>query len=203
MTAILHGNLRAEIAGHAGVRLQRVRSRRAAGDLLRPRQPDAPRKPLMRGGEREAADAFATIAAGQPAGFYAACGYGKTTLLRYVAAERGLGPRCLYLRADGNRVGDQLEDAYQLLGQALTLREQIGDAGGADVTRHNLRLLTMPEPPSAHRSAGRGQPDRPRRLRRIRGAVRPLSPSEESRKRGTRRGQVAANELAAAHHRPG
>jgi len=113
MTAILYGNLRAEIVGDAGVRLQRVRSRRAAADLLRPRQLDAPRKPLMRGRDREAADAFATIAAGRPAGFYAACGYGKTTLLRYVvaaAAERGLGPRCLYLRADGDRVGDLLQD---------------------------------------------------------------------------------------------
>jgi hypothetical protein len=113
MTAILYGNLRAEIAGDAGVRLQRVRPRHAAADLLRPRQPDAPRKPLMRGRDREAADAFATIAAGQPAGFYAACGYGKTTLLRYVvaaAAERGLAPRCLYLRADGGHVGDLLQD---------------------------------------------------------------------------------------------
>jgi hypothetical protein len=113
MTAILYGNLRAEIAGDAGVRLQRVRSRPAAADLLRPRQPDAPRKPLMRGRDREAADAFATIAAGRPAEFYAACGYGKTTLLRYVvaaAAERGLAPRCLYLRADGDRVGDLLQD---------------------------------------------------------------------------------------------
>jgi len=67
----------------------------------------------MRGRDREAADAFATIAAGRPAGFYAVCGYGKTTLLRYVvaaAAERGLAPRCLYLRADGDRVGDLLQD---------------------------------------------------------------------------------------------
>jgi hypothetical protein len=112
MTAILYGNLRAEIAGNAGARIQRVRPR-AAADLLRPRPPDAPRKPLMRGRDREAADAFATIAAGRPAEFYAACGYGKTTLLRYVvaaAAERGLAPRCLYLRADGDRVGDLLQD---------------------------------------------------------------------------------------------
>jgi flagellar biosynthesis/type III secretory pathway ATPase len=36
------------------------------------------------GREREAADAFATIAAGQPAGFHAGCRYGKTTLLRQV-----------------------------------------------------------------------------------------------------------------------
>src|SRR5947207_2559973 len=67
----------------------------------------------MPGRDREAADAFATIAAGRPAGFYAACGYGKTTLLRYVvaaAAERGLAPSCIYLQADGDRVGDLLQD---------------------------------------------------------------------------------------------
>ena len=118
MTAILYGNLRAEIVGHAGVRLQRVRPRQAAADLLRPRQPDAPRKPLMLGRDREAADVLATIAAGRPAGIYAACGYGKTTLLRSVvagAAERGLAPTCIYLRADGNRVGDLLQDLVRRL----------------------------------------------------------------------------------------
>jgi hypothetical protein len=49
---------------------------------------------------------------------------------------------------------DQLEDAYQLLRQALSLREQIGDTDGASVTRHNLRLLNLPDPPSPPRSAG-------------------------------------------------
>jgi hypothetical protein len=113
MTAILYGNLRAEIVGNAGARIQRVRPRQAAADLLAPRQPDTPRRPLMLDRDREAADAFATIAAGRPAGFYAACGYGKTTLLRYVvaaAAERGLAPSCIYLQADGDRVGDLLQD---------------------------------------------------------------------------------------------
>jgi hypothetical protein len=113
MTGILYGNLRAEIVGDAGARIQRVRSRPAAAAMLTPHPPDAPRKPLIRGRDRELADAFATIAAGRPAGFYAACGYGKTTLLRYVvavAAERGLAPRCIYLRAHGDRVGDLLQD---------------------------------------------------------------------------------------------
>src|SRR5205823_10424959 len=118
MTAILYGNLRAEIVGNAGARIQRVRPRQAAADLLRPRQPDAPRKPLMLGRDREAADVFATIAAGRPAGIYAACGYGKTTLLQSVvaaAAERGLAPTCIYLRADGNRVEDLLQDLVRRL----------------------------------------------------------------------------------------
>ena len=56
----------------------------------------------MLGRERETAAAFAAIAAGWPAGFYAACGNGKTTLLRYIlaaAAEHGLAPSYIYLRA--------------------------------------------------------------------------------------------------------
>jgi hypothetical protein len=113
MTGILYGNLRAEIVGSAGARIQRVRSRPAAAALLTPRQPDPPRKPLMLGRDREAADTFAAIVEARPAGFYAACGYGKTTLLRYVvaaAAERGLASSGIYLRADGDRVGDLLQD---------------------------------------------------------------------------------------------
>ncbi len=63
--------------------------------------------------DREAADALAAIKAGRPVGFHAACGYGKTTLLRNIAAaaaERGLAPSGIYLRADGDRVGDLLQD---------------------------------------------------------------------------------------------
>ncbi len=86
MTAILYGNLRVEIAGNAGARVQRLRSRPAVAELLAPRQPDAPPEPLILGRDREAADAFATIAAGRPAGFYAVCGYGKTTLLRHAGS---------------------------------------------------------------------------------------------------------------------
>ena len=62
----------------------------------------------MLGRERETADAFAAFQAGRPAGFHAACGYGKTTLLMNIvaaASERGLAPSCIYLRADKDRSG--------------------------------------------------------------------------------------------------
>lgn len=62
--------------------------------------------------EKEAAAAFAANQAGRPAGFYAACGYGKTTLLQHISAtasERGVAPSCVYLRADGDRVADLLQ----------------------------------------------------------------------------------------------
>src|SRR5690242_16762248 len=113
MSAVLYGNLRAEIISNAGVRIQRVNLRQAVADLLSPRQPEAPRKPVMLDRDRETADAFAAIRARRPAGFYAPCGYGKTTLLRNIAAaaaERGLAPRCIYVRAGGDRVMDLLQD---------------------------------------------------------------------------------------------
>ena len=113
MSAVLYGNLRAEIINDAGARIQRVSLRQATVDLLHPRQPGALQKPLMLGREREAADAFAAIEDGRPAGFYAACGYGKTTLLRNIvatASERGLAPCYINLRAAGDRIGDLLQD---------------------------------------------------------------------------------------------
>ena len=48
---------------------------------------------------------------------------------------------------------DQLDDAYQLLQQALTLRMQIGDNDCASITRHNLRLLKLPDAPPPPRSS--------------------------------------------------
>ena len=39
VTAILYGNLRAEIVSNAGARIQRVGLRQAAADLLAPRRP--------------------------------------------------------------------------------------------------------------------------------------------------------------------
>ncbi len=42
---------------------------------------------------------------------------------------------------------DRLEQAQQLLGHALRLREQLGDVAGAQVTQHNLTILLPPPPP--------------------------------------------------------
>jgi hypothetical protein len=50
---------------------------------------------------------------------------------------------------------DHLDEASRLLRHALTLREQDGDADGADLTRHNLQLVEPPPPPPP--------PPRPRR----------------------------------------
>src|SRR6266545_4308773 len=46
---------------------------------------------------------------------------------------------------------DQLQQAEELLNQALALREQLGDHEGAALTRHNLEIMTPPAPPVPHR----------------------------------------------------
>ena len=69
MSTIIYGNLRAEIAGDAGVRLSRLALRQPASGLLRPGQPSAPHRPRLLGLETEIADALAAVQAGRPAGF--------------------------------------------------------------------------------------------------------------------------------------
>jgi hypothetical protein len=120
MTAILYGNLRVEIVSDAGARVQRVSLTQAPPNQLRPGQPGALSKPLMLGREQEAADALAAVKAGRWTGFFATCGYGKTTLLQNITAavsECGIASRCIYLRAGGNRIEDLLQD---LVADALT-----------------------------------------------------------------------------------
>jgi len=112
MSAVLYGNLSAEIVGDVGVRVQRLIIRQNVSDMLHPVAPGVPRKTLMLGREQEAADGLAAIQEGRPLEFHAACGYGKTTLLQNLAAvasERGLADACIYVRADRDRVDDLLQ----------------------------------------------------------------------------------------------
>jgi hypothetical protein len=111
MSTILYGNLTVEIIDDLGTRIEHARGGPAALDLLTLRPSEIPRAPLMRGRARESADALNAIAAGRPFEFHASCGYGKTTLLSWiaaVAAGRGIAPRGLYLRMDSDRVEDLL-----------------------------------------------------------------------------------------------
>ena len=113
MSAILYGNLSVEVVTDLGTRIERTVLRTAAADLLASRPPAAQPRPLMLGRERELADARRAIQAGLPIGLHATCGYGKTTLLQHIvasAADDGVAPSCIYLRADGDRIGDLLND---------------------------------------------------------------------------------------------
>jgi hypothetical protein len=113
MSAILYGNLSVEIVSDLGTRIERAALRTAATGLLASRPPAALPRPRMLGRERVSADARRAIRAGQPIGLHAACGYGKTTLLQHIvasAADDGVAPNCIYLRADGDRIEDLLHD---------------------------------------------------------------------------------------------
>jgi hypothetical protein len=81
---------------------------------------------------------------------------------RWEAWHHMLGQGLAAARASGDRAAeaffshqqgtlafchDQLDEARRLLRQALTLRQQIGDEAGAEITRHNLQLLEPPHPP--------------------------------------------------------
>ena len=111
MSTILCGNLSAELVSGKGARLERVALRLALQDEFRPQLPEPLRRPAMLGREQQSAEALAAMRAGRPAGFHAACGYGKTTLLQHIAAEaheQGAAS-CVYMRAGRDRVGDLLQ----------------------------------------------------------------------------------------------
>ena len=111
MSTVLYGNLTVEIINDLGTRIDHAKGGPAATDLLTLRPSEIPRAPLVRGRARESADALNAIANARPFEFHAPCGYGKTTLLSWiaaVAAGRGIAPRGLYLRMDSDRVDDLL-----------------------------------------------------------------------------------------------
>jgi hypothetical protein len=111
MSTILYGNLTVEIIDGLGTRIDHAKGGPGAPDLLTLRPSEIPRAPLMRGRARESADALNAIANARPFEFHASCGYGKTTLLSWiaaVAAGRGIAPRGLYVRMDSDRVDDLL-----------------------------------------------------------------------------------------------
>ncbi|HEX4089727.1 MAG TPA: PASTA domain-containing protein [Trebonia sp.] len=111
MAAILYGNLTVEIIDDHGARLERAGGGPDAPALLTLRPAEFPRAPQLRGRARESADALSALADGRPLEFHASCGYGKTTLLTWIAAVaggRGIAPRCLFLAMDSDRVDDLL-----------------------------------------------------------------------------------------------
>jgi hypothetical protein len=111
MSTILYGNLTVENIDGLGTRIDHAKGGLSAPDLLTLRPSEIPRAPQMRGRARESADALNAIANARPFEFHASCGYGKTTLLSWiaaVAAGRGIAPRGLYLRMDSDRVDDLL-----------------------------------------------------------------------------------------------
>jgi hypothetical protein len=112
VSAIRYGNLSVELVSRHGARLTRLTVRQDPVDLFRPRHPRALPPSRIVGREQEVAEALRAIGQGRPIEFHAGCGYGRTTLLQQIAAsaaERYRGSGCVYLRADGDRAGDVVQ----------------------------------------------------------------------------------------------
>lgn len=111
MNSILYGNFRLEVSGRAGSRVDRLARQPAPGLLPRPRQ-EPGSIPARPAGRDEGLDVVRrALQARRPVGLFGTCGYGKTTLLRYVAATapaEAFAGGGVYLRAGPGGLRDLL-----------------------------------------------------------------------------------------------
>jgi hypothetical protein len=117
MHSIVYGNLRIEILNDVGSRLERVVLQRVAPQLLG-RQPTGPASGELQtllAREEELDRVRLAIGAGKPIELIAACGFGKTGLLRQLAAVDGgqdLTRSWVYLRLGKERLDDTLQRLF-------------------------------------------------------------------------------------------
>jgi hypothetical protein len=118
MHSIVYGNLRIEILTDAGSRLERISVQRVTS-RLRGRQPDGPagdELQMLLGREEELGRLRLALQAGRPVELVAACGFGKTGLLRQLAAVDGgedLARPWVYLRVGKERLDDTLHRLFE------------------------------------------------------------------------------------------
>ena len=117
MQSIVYGNLRIEILTDVGSRLERVALQRMVPQLLG-RQPTGPaigKIQMLLGREEELGRVRLAIQAGKPIELIAACGFGKTGLLRQLAAVDGgedLTRAWIYLRLGKEQLDDTLQRLF-------------------------------------------------------------------------------------------
>jgi hypothetical protein len=121
MNSILYGNFQVVVSAGRGSRVDRVRRQDPVSHLV-PRPGRAPQTaPAFPAGRDEQLDAVRrAVRAQRPVGFFGSCGYGKTTLLRYVAAAvaaEGLPRAGVYLQAGPGGLDDVL---HRLVGELFT-----------------------------------------------------------------------------------
>jgi beta-lactam-binding protein with PASTA domain len=112
VSVIRYDNLNVELNGSHGALITRLTQRQASVDSFSRRPLAAPSILPAPGREQQVADALRAIEQGHAIEFHAGCGYGKTTLLQRIAAsaaDRHPAFSCVYLRADGDRVEDLLQ----------------------------------------------------------------------------------------------
>jgi hypothetical protein len=117
MQSIVYGNLRIEILTDVGSRLERVALQRVMPQPLG-RQPTGPASGKLQtllGREEELGRVRLAIQAGEPIELIAACGFGKTGLLRQLAAVDGgedLTRAWVYLRLGKEQLDDTLQRLF-------------------------------------------------------------------------------------------
>lgn len=87
MGKLLYGNLQVEIVGDHGARIDRLSLRPAPLSLVpRPPAPQSAHTVMPLGRDKQIDDVYDAVRTERPLEFAAPCGYGKSTLLKYVAA---------------------------------------------------------------------------------------------------------------------
>lgn len=119
MDSIRYGNLRIDLIAGLGGRVELLRPG-AAAPWLAPAQPAIVGVEPLDGRDLQMSQALAAAAGRQPMEIVAPCGYGKTALLRHVAARLG-GP-AVYLTAGDDGPADLL---HRLVGAAWTVKEPV------------------------------------------------------------------------------
>jgi hypothetical protein len=117
MGSIFYGNLRIEILDDDGARVDRLTPHQAPPGLTwRPSRATKSAPALLLGRDEQLDQVRRAIQAQRPIEFNATCGYGKSTLLRYVAASvvtDSIASSCVYLSAGHDDVEDLLGNLVQ------------------------------------------------------------------------------------------
>lgn len=111
-----YGNLEIELPGDTGSRIRRVPPTTPAPEIVPRSGLIVPPPPLFLGREEQLQDARSAMAARRPIEFHAPCGFGKTTLLKGVAADPGRrGIPVVILRAGDDDARDLLRRVFAVL----------------------------------------------------------------------------------------
>jgi len=163
MSTIVYGNLSVEIIADLGARVNRLSLRSAPPSLVpRPFRPPESGRFALLGRQEHINEAYAAIRSQRPVEFTATCGYGKSTLLRHVAANAvsdGAARSSVYLNAGPGGTDDLLQrlvtelytaerpvkltpdQCARLLGQVRAVIALDDVALGPDQVEYLLRLL--------------------------------------------------------------
>jgi Divergent InlB B-repeat domain len=125
MNSILYGNLRIEVLAEVGSRVDRLTLRGPPSLTLRPARAKESGPAFLAGRGEQLDLVRRAVRAQRPIEFFGTCGYGKTTLLRYVAASamtEGLAGSSVYLQAGPGGLEDLL---HRLVSELYTADQPV------------------------------------------------------------------------------